>query len=135
MFEGPRRKKQERPLSRLLVLSLVMVVLAAAAGLEYWSASQVPEPVVLPPVVSGVAPFTRFDDLGPGGWVGELPSDWAGFQQAAVADAACATLVQRLHPSGTQTILLTGPEGHPNLECGGAATRAPASAPTAAPAQ
>lgn len=125
MFEGPRRKKKERPLSRRAVLLLVLLTVAVVAGLRYGAARRAPAPVALPPVVAGVAPFTRFDHLGAGGWVGELSADWEGFQRAAVADAVCATLIQRLHPSGTQTILLTGPEGHPNRECGGAASREP----------
>jgi hypothetical protein len=64
-----------------------------------------------------VAPFLAFTDAGPEGWVGRLDPTWAGYTDRAVADAACAALLLRLAPTGTQTILLLDAEGLPAHEC------------------
>ncbi len=64
-----------------------------------------------------VAPFLEFSEMGRDGWVGRVDPTWAGLTDPEVADAACATLLLRLQPTGTQTILILDAEGLPTREC------------------
>lgn len=123
MFEAPQRKRglDQKPVSKVVPLVMLLVVVLVGAAIQHWVATREQGPALIegaPPTVdvSDLVPATWVDQANEG-WTISVTADWPGRSDPAIASKACAELTKRLSRTTTTALDIVNEEGVTIIRC------------------